>query len=385
MKIILLTNILSPYRKIFYDELYSQFLKKGHDFHVLVMSANEDNREWKYEEYKADYTILLNCRTIKFKNIYFHLNDNIKETICELYPDILIASGSYISPSVYSVIRMRKRLGYKLFFWSESHLNESRSYSKTKLLLRDLVRKVLYNKFDGFWYAGKKSLEFIQKYYRKKGEFCFVPNLVDGGLFHEAALKTEEWKKEIRNSLKIDLKKYVLLIPARLAPVKGIMPFLELFIQCKYKENCILLIAGEGECREKIKEYIDECGIDARMTGYVSNQNQLIDFYAIADVFLLPSLSDPNPLSCIEALWAGLPLLVSEHVGNYPEIVSRGINGYVFSYSNKEEAVKIIDNVISQSKEWYESAKKASINIAREKYGVSTAVEKIVSQMVGKA
>ena len=39
---------------------------------------------------------------------------------------------------------------------------------------------------------------------------------------------------------------------------------------------------------------------------------------------ILPSLSDPNPLSCIEACWSANPLIVSEHVGNNPEIITEG-------------------------------------------------------------
>ena len=48
MNIVLLTNILNPYRKAFYDELAKQCDEMGHAFHVLVMSEKEYNREWKY-------------------------------------------------------------------------------------------------------------------------------------------------------------------------------------------------------------------------------------------------------------------------------------------------------------------------------------------------
>jgi glycosyltransferase involved in cell wall biosynthesis len=50
-----------------------------------------------------------------------------------------------------------------------------------------------------------------------------------------------------------------------------------------------------------------------------------------ADLFCLPSLSDPSPLSLVEAAFSELPLLVSEYCGNHPELVLPRINGMVFN------------------------------------------------------
>lgn len=50
----------------------------------------------------------------------------------------------------------------------------------------------------------------------------------------------------------------------------------------------------------------------------------MIELYSISDVFVLPSISDANPLTCIEALWTELPLFISENCGNYPEVIEQG-------------------------------------------------------------
>ena len=96
----------------------------------------------------------------------------------------------------------------------------------------------------------------------------------------------------------------------------------------------------------------------------------------------MPSLSNPNPLTCIEALWCGLPLLVSTHVGNYPEVIRIGKNGFVFDYSKPEEAVNIISQVIASSSEWRTNAKKVSLDIATIVYNPKNVIDRSIKELI---
>ena len=53
MRIVLYTNILTPYRKYFFDTLFEQCRQKNIQFTVLVMAETESNRLWRYEEYQS--------------------------------------------------------------------------------------------------------------------------------------------------------------------------------------------------------------------------------------------------------------------------------------------------------------------------------------------
>lgn len=96
----------------------------------------------------------------------------------------------------------------------------------------------------------------------------------------------------------------------------------------------------------------------------------------------MPSLSDPNPLTCVEAVWAGLPLLVSNHVGNYPEIVEIGKNGFVFDYSNTDIIFNILDTINKLEDEWYQNAKKISYFKAQNNYKVKKLVTNIINELI---
>lgn len=389
MKIVLLTNILSPYRKVFYDKLYSGFRDIGVEFSVLVMAESEPGRHWRYQEYKSVYCELLESRTFTISNICFHYNKDFKQKLFDFKPDILIVSGSYLSPSVLRAIQLKKKLKYKLIFWSESHLDESRSYNLFKLKVRDSMRRYTYKRFDGFWFAGEKSLKLINKYINKNNNYhekkrinyYFVPNLVDNTYFKQAYDKKKADRNNIKEILKLPKDKFIFTLPARLIKEKGILPFLELLNQSQFKNLVSIVILGDGSLRSEIEAFAYQNQIDVKLTGYLEHQ-EILNYYAGADCFLLPSISDANPLSSIEALWAGLPLLVSDHVGNYPETVRNELNGYVFSYESPQAAIEIINKIIHSEEDWRNEAEKISLQIAEEVFEPNRCVSNLIVDMM---
>lgn len=381
MRLIIYTNILTPYRIYFFDILNNICEKNNVFFKVLVMAETEIGRNWTYEKYKRNYTLLLSNKTLKFKNIEIHFNKNLLNYIKKFNPTHIVCAGSYLCPGVKIILSNKQKLNYKVYFWSESHLNETRKYSLIKLKVRDIIRNYIYKKFDGFWYAGKQSLKFIKKYANENFDSIFIPNLVNNNIF--------DYHNTLENDIKKMIKKYSLedrkltfICPARLIPVKGIDKFLKAIANNHNRKNITIIIPGEGFLKEQIMKIADTYGIDVRILGYL-NQNELSILYSIADVFLMPSISDANPLTCIEALWEGLPLLVSKNVGNYPEVISEGKNGFVFDYSNVKELESIIDNFLNWSEDDFKKAKEFSYSLACRNYRAEDVALKIVSKYKG--
>lgn len=198
--------------------------------------------------------------------------------------------------------------------------------------------------------------------------------------FQKSLSFSNEMKNYIKEKNKVEENKFVFICPARLTKVKGIMEFLALFNKCKNKDNSIILIAGDGELKKEIENYSSVNHLNVRCLGY-KTEEKLIELYSIADCFLLPSLSDANPLSCIEALWSGLPLLISEHVGNVNEVLYEGINGECFSYRDEDDAIRKIDKIISMNKEWKIQAKYSSQKIAQNLYDSEKSIQQIIHNL----
>ena len=377
MRFVVYNNILTPYRVQFFDAMDKALRKRGDSFHVLLMAETEPNRNWYYEDLKRDYTTLLRHKSITISGAFIHWNPDLKRVLQELRPDVIICAGSYLCPGNWDILRWRREFGYRAFFWSESHDSEARDYRKWKLRLREQIRKQVYSRFDGFWYAGALSRQMIEKYARKDALYDYMPNLVDEALYQRAYDRSPEQVEKTKRQLGLDPGKKVFLCPARLSPVKGIDRFFSLLESCDEKSSMTILIAGDGELQSRLEAQAHEIGLDARFLGF-QNQEQMVELYSVSDCFLLPSLSDPNPLSCIEALWAGLPLFISRHCGNYPEVVVPGENGYVFDYADPKGAIAELKALLEKDADWIRKAGALSHRIAASNYRTEAVVERTI-------
>ncbi|MEH7249100.1 glycosyltransferase family 4 protein, partial [Neobacillus niacini] len=380
MKIALITNILTPYRSFFYEKLNNYLVSQNIDFKVFVMAETESNRNWKYDEYKTSFTELMGYINLGKKD--FYINKRIKKSFVSFSPDLVVAAGGYHLPTIWRLLSLKKKVKFKLLFWSESNLVKKENLKGMKITLRENLRKITYQNFDGFWYSGKLSKEFIEKYTAPDKEMYFLPNLVDNNLYSSVPNTNKENLDEIMTNYNLSRTKRIFLCPARLSKQKGILEFLSLFKQCGNAEDATILLAGNGELKDKINNVIEENKqLDIRLLGF-KTQNEMLKLYAVSDFFLLPSVEDPNPLTCIEALWCGLPLLITEHVGNYPEVLIQEKNGFLINYKNTENAIRQIEKAIASDQEWLNSAKLTSKQIANNLYEPKNAISNCIDEMI---
>lgn len=89
----------------------------------------------------------------------------------------------------------------------------------------------------------------------------------------------------------------------------------------------------------------------------------MVTLYAAADLFVLPSLRDPSPLSAVEALAAGLPLLLSDKAGNVDEVLTPG-NGWRFSPERPIEMRSLLKSILRLTR----SELAAMGEVSRSKY-----------------
>lgn len=108
----------------------------------------------------------------------------------------------------------------------------------------------------------------------------------------------------------------------------------------KYPNDHIILI-GYGDKSEELKaKYINEKSI--HLEGRI-DYTQVHKYYAIADVFILPTLTDNWSLVIPEAMSCGLPVATSIYNGCYPELVHEGENGYTFDTFKQDSILQALD------------------------------------------
>ena len=89
--------------------------------------------------------------------------------------------------------------------------------------------------------------------------------------------------------------------------------------------EAVLVIAGDGPCRDELARVIAELGVADRVR-LLGECRDVPGVLAAADVFALPSIAEGMSNTLLEAMAAGLPV-VATRVGGNPELVEDGVNG----------------------------------------------------------
>lgn len=124
---------------------------------------------------------------------------------------------------------------------------------------------------------------------------------------------------------------------------KGVFDLLEVLYEHHkiFKDHLVLHIGGNGKTEKLLKLIEDyKLGDMVRYEGFVSGANKET-LLNNCDAFILPSYAEGLPVSILEAMSYGKPIL-STPVGGIPEIVKDNINGILFLPGDKENMCKSI-------------------------------------------
>ena len=156
--------------------------------------------------------------------------------------------------------------------------------------------------------------------------------------------------------------------------VKGSMVLPQLWAHIRRNApDAKLTLVGTGEQASSILPKFHAQDRDSiTVIPRVESNSELWHLYKEHSVFLLPSLSEGSPLSVLEALAAGTPVVASA-VGGVPDIIKEGVQGFLFApgdyadgsrklttiLNNEELAQTMSANCLSRAKEltWVETAR----------------------------
>jgi glycosyltransferase involved in cell wall biosynthesis len=99
--------------------------------------------------------------------------------------------------------------------------------------------------------------------------------------------------------------------------------------------DAFLCMIGDGPEREQLERRAHELGIMKR-TLFLGYQEEVAPYYAALDAMILPSGNEGTPVSAIEALAAGRPV-VATRVGGLPDVVREGEDGFLVAPGDVDE------------------------------------------------
>ena len=189
----------------------------------------------------------------------------------------------------------------------------------------------------------KKQLHEL--YNIRESKIRVIPGGVDSGEY-----KPTTNKKAIRNKLNLPQNKIIFFTARRLVSRMGLENLLHAFSKIKnVHTNIVLIIAGEGFLKDKMKRIILEkdLGNFVFLKGRVTNE-QLKLYYQVSDLFILPTEElEGFGLVTLEALASGLPVIATP-VGGTIEILNPFNESLLFKDSSSnsiaEGILRLLEN-----------------------------------------
>jgi len=160
--------------------------------------------------------------------------------------------------------------------------------------------------------------------------------------------------KELKESLGIGSRK-IILFASQIETHKGIYYLIEAMEKFNH-QKVVLLVIGSGSQLEKTKRIVRERNMDnVIFLGYIDNA-LLYRYYALADIFVLPSIStreykEPWGLVINEAMNQNCPIVATTAVGAAAGgMVQDGINGYIIPEKDSSKLYEALHNILSDER-----------------------------------
>jgi len=109
------------------------------------------------------------------------------------------------------------------------------------------------------------------------------------------------------------------------------------------------LIAGEGSLRKTLISGLKEKKLESYIT-FIGNINNIPEFLSALDIYIQPSVTEGFPLSVLEAMATGLPIICSD-AGGLKELITDGETGLVYETGNVEELNVTLNKCLTMEKE----------------------------------
>lgn len=251
--------------------------------------------------------------------------------------DVIIAEGFFqFTPwAVFNSIR--KRIPLMIAYERTAHTERNCPWWRKK------YRKFINHFVAGYIVNGKLTKDYLISQGVSSdviftGGMCADSNqlAIDCSLFN-----TDE-KLSLKNKLNIANGEITYIYVGQIIERKGVKHLLNVWEEHhKVYPNDNMLIIGDGPL---LKTYLDKYNNKNNIifTGAI-DYNNIYKYYAISDVFIIPTLEDNWSLVVPEAMACGLPIACSIYNGCYPELVKEGKNGTLFDPLKENTILNALD------------------------------------------
>jgi glycosyltransferase involved in cell wall biosynthesis len=332
MKILILSNIPSPYRIDFFNEL-----GKSVDLTVVfeAKTAAGIRFNWNIDEIQFFRAVFLKEGDINEKSINWSILKYIKKNH---YDHIIVTSYAYYTEMLALLALKIRRIPY--------FLEIDGGLIRQEGMLKKFLKTFLISNAAGYFSPSKTSDDYLVYYGANKSLIYRYPftSLRNQDILTD--LVPNEEKLNIRNELGIKERKVVLAV-GQFIHRKG---FDLLINASKYLSDDIGVYFVGGKPTKEYIELKDKYDLsNVHFKGF-KTKGELSKFFKAADAFVLPTREDVWGLVINEAMGFGLPVISTNKCIAALELVVESKNGYIVKVEDSESIAKKIKILLSDDK-----------------------------------
>ena len=266
--------------------------------------------------------IIYNLGTVSLRKSVIPLANKIKK----LKPKVIFSTFGYIN---VAILAMRWVLPKETKIWiREANLPSISLPNNSNSKIMTILYQFLYIKADKLICTSTRMKdEFVSNFSIPSSIINVLPNPVNVKVIAESS----------RIVNRFDRGGVCYIASGRLTFQKGFDRLLNWFSKLENKKST-LIILGQGILENELKKQSKALGLQnkVRFIGFCNNPWQ---WYAGADIFLLPSRWEGMPNSALEALVCGTPVIATEESGGIKEIVEYSKGGNITIANNAKEFI----------------------------------------------
>lgn len=303
--------------------LITGLLKLGHEIHVFANQWTDDESIIFHKVNIIPFTSFLSTLTFS-RNSRFKVQDSRFDCIISF--ERTTNQDIYRAGEGCHAEWLRIRAGFEPIYKRASF-----KINPLHLLLLYLEKRIFRDTRLIIANSRMVKEQIMMHYGVPEDKIIIIYNGVDLERFNHR--NRDLWRHSVRDSLGISEDSMVLLFVGSGFERKGLGTLIRALPLIKADTK--VLIIGKGRI-DKYTALAKGLGVSERIL-FLGTQNEIERFYAVADLFVLPTLYDPFSNATLEAMASGLPVITTKNNG-VAEFIEDGKEGYVTtSLSDPEE------------------------------------------------
>jgi len=324
-RLVILTEIISPYR----IPLFSAVAKNSKiDPHVIFLAETDPNlRQWRIYKEEMDFSYqILRSRRMRVGMYNVLLNCDVSKSLARAAPGVILCGGYNYIASWQALFWARKH-NVPFVLWSESNAQDMRGGHA----LVEFLKTKFVQRCSGFVVPGRSALEYLRLHKVNEQTIFIAPNAVDNRFY--AAAAEDARQNTSRNRAELGLPGRYFLFAGRLVREKGVFELLSAYAKLEesIRRQIGVVFVGDGAARAQLEQQARAISPGTIMFAGFAQRERLAVYYALAEMLILPTYTDPWGLVVNEAMVCGLPVILSQAAGCAADLLRENWNGLLVS------------------------------------------------------